>query len=172
VTHQTHTPARRFPTLALTLVALLVAAYAWPAAQTAPPPAAPAQAAAVASNGKKILTVDDYTKWRSIGGQEISGDGKWVSYGLSFTNTAPADAKPVLHLVNLGSGQDTEIRNATGANFSADSKWIAYQVDPSAAGRGGRGTRGGGGGGPGGTAPATALPASAGKRMPRARRST
>ena len=47
------------------------------------------------SPAKKVLTVDDYTRWRSISGQEISGDGKWVTYGLSFTNTLPADAKPV-----------------------------------------------------------------------------
>jgi hypothetical protein len=42
-------------------LAVLATFSAWPAAQ------APA---------KKPLTVDDYTKWRSIAGQAISGDGK------------------------------------------------------------------------------------------------
>ena len=32
------------------------------------------------SPAKKVLTVEDYTRWRSISGQEISGDGKWVAY--------------------------------------------------------------------------------------------
>ncbi len=107
------------------------------------------------SPSKKVLTVEDYARWRSISGQAISGDGKWVTYGLSYTNTVPAEAKPVLHILNLETNQDTEVPNATGGTFSPDSRWIAYQVDPSG-GRGGRGGRGRGGPAPagGGTAPA------------------
>ena len=112
--------------------------------------AAPAIAQTAA---KKALTVDDYSKWRSINGSSISGDGKWVTYVLSYTNTAPADAKPVMHLVRLDNGQDTEIQNASAPAFSADSRWVAYQIDPSAGGRGGRGGRGGGGGAPGAATP-------------------
>jgi len=93
------------------------------------------------SPAKKVLTVDDYTRWRSISGQEISGDGKWVVYGLSFTNTLPANARPALHILNLENNQDLEVPNASGGTFSPDSRWIAYQVDPSG-GRGGRGGRG------------------------------
>src|SRR6185436_20639676 len=102
---------------------------------------------------KKVLTVDDYTKWRSISGQEMSSDGKWVSYGLAFTNTAPADSKPVLNLLNLETNENVEIPNASGGTFSADAKWYAYQVDP-ASGRGGRAGRNGGAGA--NTEPATA----------------
>jgi dipeptidyl aminopeptidase/acylaminoacyl peptidase len=93
------------------------------------------------SPAKKVLTVDDYTRWRSISGQEISGDGKWVVYGLSFTNTLPANARPALHILNIENNQDLEVPNASGGTFSPDSRWIAYQVDPSG-GRGGRGGRG------------------------------
>ena len=50
---------------------------------------------------KKVLTVDDYTKWRNISGSEISGDGNWVAYGVAQSNTLPAEAKPVLHLLKL-----------------------------------------------------------------------
>ncbi|HEY9229162.1 MAG TPA: hypothetical protein VIP11_21100, partial [Gemmatimonadaceae bacterium] len=57
---------------------------------------------------KKVLGVDDYSRWRSIGNSSISGDGKWVTYVLSQTNTAPTDAKPVMHLLNLGTNQDVE----------------------------------------------------------------
>ena len=112
--------------------------------------AAPAIAQTAA---KKALTVEDYTKWRSINGSSISGDGKWVTYVLSYTNTAPTDAKPVMHLVRLDNGQDTEIQNATAPAFSGDSKWVAYQIDPGGGGRGGRGGRGGGGGAPGAATP-------------------
>src|SRR5437868_10219590 len=72
--------------LALTLAAAFASSYALPRAQTVK---------------KKALTVEDYSKWRSLSGQEISGDGQWVTYGLSFSNTVPAESKPVLHLVRL-----------------------------------------------------------------------
>jgi hypothetical protein len=108
---------------------VFVSAYAWVGAQ---------------ATAKKPLGIEDYTRWRSISGQEISGDGKWVTYGMALTNTAPNENKPVLHLLNLDTNQDTEVANGTGGAFSADSKWLAYQVDPTGGGRGGRGARGGG----------------------------
>jgi dipeptidyl aminopeptidase/acylaminoacyl peptidase len=138
---------RRAGALTMLLGAMFASTYALVAQQAPASSPAPAQAAAA---GKKVLTVDDYTKWRSINSQEMSGDGKWVSYGVSFSNTATADAKPVLHLLNLETNQDVEIPNASAAAFSSDSQWIAYLVDP-ATGRGGRGNRGGGGGAAGGT---------------------
>ncbi|MSO48922.1 MAG: S9 family peptidase [Acidobacteria bacterium] len=95
---------------------------------------------------KKPLGIEDYTRWRSISGQEISGDGKWVTYGVALTNTAPTETKPVLHLLNLATNQNVEVANGAGGAFSADSRWFAYQVDPTA-GRGGRGGRGGAAGG-------------------------
>lgn len=52
------------------------------------------------------MTIDDYTKWRSIERQAISGDGKWVAYTLQTTNVVAAEAKPVLHLLNLENGAD------------------------------------------------------------------
>jgi hypothetical protein len=140
------TPAvHRLSLLLVALGAAWVGAYTLMSAQT------PA---------KKALTVDDYTKWRSISGQAISGDGAWVSYDLQFTNTATADAKPVLHLVKLGgSAPDLTVPDATGAAFSADSQWVAYQVDPGG-GRGGRGGRGAGAAAPATPAPdAPAAPA-------------
>jgi dipeptidyl aminopeptidase/acylaminoacyl peptidase len=117
--------------------------------------AAPVSRVGAQAAPKKALSIDDYSKWKSIGNQSISGDGKWVAYVLSATNTAPADAKPVLHLVRLDNSQDLEIPNGSAPAFSPDSKWLAYAVDAAGGGRGGRGGRGGGGAGgaPGGGAP-------------------
>ena len=56
----------------LLLVATFGAAYAVPAAQTAP---------------KKALTIDDYSKWKTINAPELSGDGNGVSYGVSLTDS-------------------------------------------------------------------------------------
>ena len=98
-----------------------------------------------AQTAKKALTVDDYTKWRNINSSSISSDGLWVAYVLAQSNTLPADAKPVMHLLRLDTNQDVEIPNATAPAFSADGHWVAYQVDPSPGARGGRGRRGGAG---------------------------
>ena len=108
---------RRAAVLAVA-VAIALAAYAVPQAQT---------------TAKKAMTIDDYTKWRSIAGQEISPDGKWVAYTLQFTNTVPAESKPVLHLLKLDTNEDVTVADATGATFSPDSKWVVYHVDPWAA---------------------------------------
>jgi dipeptidyl aminopeptidase/acylaminoacyl peptidase len=142
LTFRLNTSRRRLALTIPTLAATWLAAFTLTSAQT------PA---------KKALTPDDYTKWKSISGQEISGDGAWVSYDLALTNTLPAESKPVLHLVKLGTTDDVTVPDATGADFSADSQWIAYQVDPGG-GRGGRGGRGAGGGAA--TTPATDTAAS------------
>jgi len=126
----------------LAFVALLGAAYAVPGAQ------APA---------KKALAVDDYTKWKNITAPELSADGKWLTYGLALTNTAPTETKPVLYLLNLQTNETVQVADATGGAFSADSAWLAYTVDPGAAGRG-RGGRGGGGGAGGGATPPAQTP--------------
>src|SRR5262245_52776708 len=68
---------------------------------------------------KKVLGVDDYTKWRSIADSAISGDGKWVTYTLQLTNTTPAEAKPVLHLLNLETNETITVQHASGGTFSA-----------------------------------------------------
>src|SRR6266851_4319306 len=95
----------RFLTCAAALMAL-AAAYAAPSAQS-----------------KKALSVDDYTKWKSISAPAISGDGKWVTYVLETTNVVPDQARPVLHVLNLETNQDVTVANATGGTFSADSNW-------------------------------------------------
>ena len=98
--------------------------------------------AAAQAPAKKVLTVNDYSRWKQIDGAQISPDGNWVVYGLTTTNVAAADAKPVLHLLNLGTSQDVAVTNASRGTFSADSKWLVYQIDSTPA-RGGRGGRGG-----------------------------
>src|SRR5688572_4488314 len=107
------------------------------------------------SASKKALTVDDYTKWRSIGDQELSGDGRWVAYVLQLTNTIAAEAKPVLYVKNLDTNDEVSVQHATSGTFSPDSKWIAYQVDPGAAqrARAARSSSSGSATTPGGTPP-------------------
>ena len=104
-----------------------------------------AQSPPAPASGKRVLGVDDYTKWRTIDNALLSPDGKWATFGLRYSNVPTTDAKPVLHIRNLATSKEVEVADATNAIFSPDSRWIVYQVDPAAAGRGGRGGRGGGG---------------------------
>ncbi len=135
---------RWIPVFAFVLAVAMSAAYLTPQAQTA---------------AKKAMTVEDYAKWREIASPAISGDGRWVAYVLQLTNTIPAEAKPVLHLLNLETNADVTVNDASDPVFSLDSKWIAYQVDPGAAQRA-RATRTGPGGAPS-TQPAAPVPAEA-----------
>jgi dipeptidyl aminopeptidase/acylaminoacyl peptidase len=136
----------------LTLLALLVGVGVPAGGQQASRsvPASPAS-----PTGKKVLTIADYARWRSIEGAQMSGDGRWVIYGLRYTNTLPADAKPVLRILNLETNREVEIPNAVQAAFSSDSRWVSYQIEPPGGGRGGRGGRAGG---PGGGDTATVAP--------------
>jgi dipeptidyl aminopeptidase/acylaminoacyl peptidase len=136
-----------FTTLVVFLAVALTTATAFPQAQ---PPA------------KKPMTVEDYVKWRNIASQAISPDGKWVAYVLQLTNTIEAEAKPVLHLVNLETNVEVTADDAFDPILSPDSKWIAYHVDPGAAQRA-RAARSGSGAAPSSTqaAPSQTPPAPA-----------
>ena len=129
------------PALYRRIVLLASAAAIALAAQGLPSGQAPA---------KKAMTIDDYTNWRRIAEQQISADGKWVAYTLQLTNVVAAESKPLLHLLNLETNQEVTVADASDAAFSADSKWLAYQVDPGAAERA-RARRAGPSAGSGGT---------------------
>lgn len=94
------------------------------------------QAASPDPKGKKVLTVDDYSKWKAIDAAQISADGKWIAYGVRFTNVVTPDAKPVLHIVNLANNADVTVPDATNAQFSPDSRWIVYQIETQPTARG------------------------------------
>ncbi len=86
-----------------------------------------AQTQAYAQNTRKVLTIDDYARWRSIETSRISGDGNWVAYGLRHNNAL--DAQPVLHVQRIDAQRDTVIANGAQPSFSDDSRWVAYFVE-------------------------------------------
>ena len=88
---------------------------------------------------KRPLTIADYGRWRTIDGALISADGKWVAYGLRFTNVVTPDAKPELHIRSTESDRDVVIKDASGASFSPDSRWVVYLIEPPPPARGRRG---------------------------------
>ena len=155
-----HTARPRLPVpftlLAAPLLALAIASP--PASAQARGPSARA-AAPNADSAKKVLTPDDYGRWRTIEDESISSDGRWVTWVYRFTNVADRDEKPELHLLNLDTNEDVTIAGASRGTFSPDARWIAYQVDsiPPKGGRGAGGEEGAQGseGGGGGARPST-----------------
>ncbi|MDA1080398.1 MAG: prolyl oligopeptidase family serine peptidase [Gemmatimonadetes bacterium] len=132
---------RRLATAAsLALVALVVSVASQAGAQAAGTPTV-VRADQGVGGAKKILSVDDYDKWRTVEGTQISADGRWVAAVLRHANVPRNESKPELHLRDVDTDASVVIAHASNPLISSDSRWIAYQVDSMpqrAAGRGGR----------------------------------
>src|SRR3954469_4648637 len=72
---------------------------------------------------KRAMTVADYAKWRTIRDVAITDDGVWASYGYQQRRV-----DDTLFVKNLSTGAEQKIPRASRAQFSDDSKWIAYFV--------------------------------------------
>ncbi len=87
--------------------------------------AVPATAGAQAAGGKRPLTHDDYDGWKSIRGQQISADGRWVLYQIQ-----PQDGEG--ELVVRSTRSETEYRHerGTGASFTRDNRYVVFLIAP------------------------------------------
>jgi acetyl esterase/lipase len=147
----------RAPARAPLALALLLALA--PAVRAAAQDAEPA-AHKRAPDGKKVLTLADYPGWKRINAASISDDGAWATYTY-----APNEGDDTLFVKQLDGAKlyTVPVGSAAGGGrgggrggfagggggspqFSDDSRWIAYFVNPpeQAAGGRGRGARGGG----------------------------
>jgi dipeptidyl aminopeptidase/acylaminoacyl peptidase len=132
------------PTRALLSLAFLLLAAPVVAQSVQQTGATTANAPAPDPTRRKPLSVEDYSRWRTIEGAQISSDGKYAAYVYRQMNVPQADSKPVLHIVRLDDDNHVTVANASQPMFSPDGRWIAYQIEPPrpAAGRGGRGAAG------------------------------
>ncbi len=154
--------------------------------------AGPQAQAAQQTAAKKVLTIEEYGRWRAIANVAASDDGRWASYvyrpheGELMLNVKQLDADK-LYTISLGpvpaggrggggapGGGRGGAAGAGGPQFSDDAHWIAYQVSPPAerAGARGGGGRGaatpGGGGGRGGGAQTPQTPGTTAAAAPAA----
>jgi dipeptidyl aminopeptidase/acylaminoacyl peptidase len=83
--------------------------------------------------GLKVLTIDDYALWRSVGATSLSPDGRWVSY--SYSRREVDDSLFIKPLAGPG-GRPTEgtephvVVRGSNPTFFGDSRWVAYYVNP------------------------------------------
>jgi hypothetical protein len=73
---------------------------------------------------KKVLSVEDYARWRSIGSAGISDDGNWITYAYRVR-----EKDDILFVENVGGDKEYEIPRATDPKFSDDSSWVAYTLN-------------------------------------------
>lgn len=76
-----------------------------------------------AQEGKKVLTLEDYPRWKHIVSAAIFSDGNWTSYILR-----PNGGDGTLFIKSLATDKVYEVAIGQQAVFSEDSRWIAYMV--------------------------------------------
>jgi dipeptidyl aminopeptidase/acylaminoacyl peptidase len=104
------------PRVALVLLALFIAL----------PPAAPVQAQDAATTrdaAKRPLQIADYARWRSIDGEALSPDGRWVAW--SYGRERGDDT---LHVRAVAEDGVHTVPFATRPTFSDDGRWVAYRL--------------------------------------------
>ncbi|MCB9265817.1 MAG: S9 family peptidase [Lewinellaceae bacterium] len=78
-----------------------------------------------AQNEKKILTQGDIADWKQIEEPRLSPNGRWVSYILS-----PNEGDSTLMLYDARNKKERAFERASGARFSADSRFMAFLIHP------------------------------------------
>ena len=74
---------------------------------------------------KKPLTLDDYAQWNKITNTAISPNGNWVTYSY-----VPNEGDATLHIKKTEGDTLRTAINGKQVAFSANSKWVAYLVNP------------------------------------------
>lgn len=74
---------------------------------------------------KRQLEHEDYAKWNSVRGQNLSNDGKWISYSISTEN---GDA--TLKIRQIATDKEYTVLRGGSARFSFDSKFALYTISP------------------------------------------
>jgi dipeptidyl aminopeptidase/acylaminoacyl peptidase len=117
-------------------------------------PGIPVSAQTAQPGAKRALTHQDYDAWRSIFGQQISRDGKWIAYAL-----IPQDGDGEVIVRNVATGNEwrsgrgwrpplpppdltdptaaqnfqAQMTRLTRPAFTADSRFIAFTIEPNKA---------------------------------------
>lgn len=79
----------------------------------------------VAFAQKKPLDHKVYDSWESIGVKQLSNNGQWVAFSI-----LQQEGDASLYLNNLGGNTKLTLQRAGMLQFSADSKYAAFQIKP------------------------------------------
>lgn len=74
---------------------------------------------------KKELDHEDFDIWKEIDDQQISNNGRWVTYELE-----PGKGDPELHLYDAETERNLAFPRAENARISADSRFLVFVIKP------------------------------------------
>lgn len=74
---------------------------------------------------KKQLSPEVYESWKNISNQNITNDGKWVSYEIN-----PQKGDGFLYLYNAETNRLDSISRGRSANFSVNSDFMVFMIEP------------------------------------------
>src|SRR5687767_10744668 len=81
-------------------------------------------------NGRRVPNVDDLLKIRTIGGGQISPDGKWVAYSVNDTDFKQDAFVSHIWLANTTTGMSFQLtrgdKAAGNAQWAPDSQWLVF----------------------------------------------
>ena len=80
--------------------------------------------AAQEQDSLRVMSIEDYARWRSIESVAISDDGNWMTYGYSHHR-----ADDTLYVRSLRTEQEYEIERGADPEFSDDSRWVVYTIN-------------------------------------------
>ncbi|HEY0701247.1 MAG TPA: S9 family peptidase [Candidatus Acidoferrales bacterium] len=113
------------------LVAGLFLAQGAADAQAAPAAAAPATPTTAANAAaKRLLTVDDYFRFKEVDDPQVSPDGKWVSYTVKTANLKDDKNNERIWMVPASGGTamalTAEKSSSSHGRWSPDGKYLAF----------------------------------------------
>ena len=79
----------------------------------------------VSGQTKKPISLEDYAQWNRINNTTISPNGAWMTYAY-----APNEGDATLHIRKVDGDTIHTAINGKKVAFSANSKWVAFLVDP------------------------------------------
>ena len=75
----------------------------------------------------RSLDHSDYDLWSTLSSQQISNDGKWISFS---TKSGKSNAEATLFIRQNRTTKEYSIPRGSGAKFTFDSKFVIYRVAP------------------------------------------
>lgn len=77
---------------------------------------------------KKVLTHDVYDSWKSLGGTQLSNNGKWLAYSIN-----PQEGDSVTEIKSTDGSKVYKIDRATNVRITEDSKFLIATIIPTRA---------------------------------------
>src|SRR5216683_4916073 len=86
--------------------------------------------AAFAADARRVPTIDDLLTIKSVGGTQISPDGKWVAYTVGYGDFKQDAFITQIWLVESDTGKNFQLtrgeRSSTNPRWSPDGRWLAF----------------------------------------------